>query len=134
HFILAFVVLWITLAFVGVPNPAIDPAKQPAMVTVADCVYPTEESQTCDGQPVSPAKQAGLRDGDVITSLGGQAIQTYDDLQKAIRGAQAGPIDLTYQRDGQTAHATATLVAAQRHPLSADDIPDSSKVVTVPAL
>src|SRR5689334_24716086 len=32
HFILAFVVLWITLTFVGVPNPAIDPTKQPAMV------------------------------------------------------------------------------------------------------
>jgi membrane-associated protease RseP (regulator of RpoE activity) len=134
HFILGFVVLWITLTFVGVPNPAIDPTKQPAMVTVADCVYPTEESQTCDNQPVSPAKQAGLHDGDVITALDGKSIQTYDDLQKAIRGSHAGPVDVTYQRDGQTMHTTATLVDAQRHPLSANDTADTSKVITVPAL
>jgi membrane-associated protease RseP (regulator of RpoE activity) len=134
HFALAFVVLWITLAFVGVPNPAIDPAKQPAMITVADCVYPTEESVSCTGQPQSPARQAGLRDGDVITALDGQPIHTYDDLQKAIRGAHAGPVDVAYQRDGQVMHASATLVPAQRHPLTSTDVPDTSRVVTVPAL
>src|SRR3954465_7623057 len=34
HFLLGFVVLWITLVFVGVPNPAVDPTRQPAMITV----------------------------------------------------------------------------------------------------
>lgn len=38
----------------------------------------------------SPARQAGLVDGDVITAVGGQAIQTVDDLWAAVRLRQPG--------------------------------------------
>src|SRR5581483_6150349 len=56
HFVLGFVVLWITLVFVGVPNPAIDPTKQPAMVSVSDCVPATETQSGCaKSDPASPA-------------------------------------------------------------------------------
>jgi membrane-associated protease RseP (regulator of RpoE activity) len=131
HFILAFVVLWITLVFVGVPNPQIDPAKQPAMITVAPCVYASDVAASCTkDDPKSPAGVAGLKDGDVITSFNGQAINTYADLQKAIRSAKVGSAELTYRRDGQQAQTTVTLVPASRHPL---DNPDG-EAVTVPAL
>src|SRR5436189_2485448 len=102
HFILGFVVLWITLVLVGVPNPdAVDITRQPATVTVAPCVVTSEDQTGCaTGDPKSPAQQAGLQNGDVITGLGDKPIRTYDDLQKAIRSAKVGPTTLTYQRNG----------------------------------
>src|SRR5438477_10502464 len=76
HFVLGFVVLWLTLFLVGVPNPdAVDITRQPAMVTVAPCVFASEDQTGCvQGDPQSPAKLAGLQDGDVITGLGGKPI------------------------------------------------------------
>ena len=135
HFVLGFVVLWITLVLVGVPNPdAVDITKQPAMVTVAPCVFTSEDQTGCaKGDPQSPAQLAGLQNGDVITGLGSKPIRTYDDLQKAIRSAQPGRTSITYQRNGQTQQTTVDLVPASRRPLDQQDNPDA-KPVTVPAL
>jgi membrane-associated protease RseP (regulator of RpoE activity) len=131
HFLLGFVVLWITLTFVGVPNPAIDPTKQPASITVAPCVVSSDTQPDCTTEdPVSPAQIAGLRDGDVIVSFNGKPIHTYDDLQHAIRSAKYGPAELTYQRDGQVVPTVVSLIPASRRPL---DQPEG-KPGTVPAL
>ncbi len=132
HFMLGFVVLWITLVSVGVPNPAVDPAKQPALINVAQCVYGTDTQAECvPGVDLpSPARLAGLRDGDQVTSFNGKPIASYDDLQKAIRSARYGANDLTYRRAGQTASTVVVLVPATRHPL---DKPDGDPI-TVPAL
>ncbi len=135
HFVLGFVVLWITLFLVGVPNPdALDINKQPATITVAPCVVSSEDAPGCTASdPPSPAKLAGLQDGDVITGFNGKPIKTYDDLQKAIRSANYAPADLTYQRDGRTEQATVYLVPASRRPLDQQDNPNA-KPVDVPAL
>jgi membrane-associated protease RseP (regulator of RpoE activity) len=136
HFLLGFAVLWITLVLVGVPNPAaFDIAKQPATISVAQCVFANEDSTTCTPgtDPASPARLGGLRDGDVITGLGDKPIRTYDDLQKAIRSSTLGPVDVTYQRNGQTEHTTVSLIPASRRPLAEQDNPNA-KPVTVPAL
>jgi membrane-associated protease RseP (regulator of RpoE activity) len=134
HFILGFVVLWITLTFVGVPNPdTVDPTKLPAMISVSDCVPGTDTQTGCAAtDPASPAKVAGLRDGDVITSFNGQKITTYDDLQKAIRSSKYGPAEITVDRSGQSIPLVANLIPAQRLPLGTEDL--NAKRVTVPAL
>jgi membrane-associated protease RseP (regulator of RpoE activity) len=133
HFILGFVVLWITLLLVGVPNPALTPDQQPATVTIADCVYPTDSAATCTPSDAkSPAKQAGLQDGDRITGFNGTTVSTYQDLQKAIRAAQPGPATLTYERDGRSNTAQVTLVPASRHAI--DDLTGTGPVSTVAAL
>jgi membrane-associated protease RseP (regulator of RpoE activity) len=133
HFILGFVVLWITLFLVGVPNPALSPDQQPATLTIADCVYPTELAATCTStDATSPAKVAGLQNGDKVTSFDGRPVGTYQDLQKAIRAAQPGPATLTYERDGQSHTAQVTLVPASRH--AVDDPTLTGPVSTVAAL
>jgi len=133
HFILGFVVLWITLFLVGVPNPALTPDQQPATVTVASCVQASDTATGCTPSDApSPAKQAGLQDGDRITSFDGQSIGTYQDLQKAIRAAKPGPATLTYERAGQSHTAQVTLVPASRHAI--DDATLSGPVSTVAAL
>jgi membrane-associated protease RseP (regulator of RpoE activity) len=131
HFLLGFVVLWITLTFVGVPNPAIDPARLPASITIAECVYGTDTQNGCAAaDPVSPAKQAGLHDGDVVVGFNGKPIKTWDDLQRAIRSASVGSNELTVQRGGHTQQVSVQLVPALRHPLDNPDGPPA----TVPAL
>ena len=135
HFVLGFVVLWLTLFLVGVPNPeALDITRQPATISVAPCVVATEDSAGCGPTDApSPAKLAGLHDDDVITALDDKPIRSYDDLQKAIRSAKYGPAMVTYQRDGASEQTVVYLVPASRRPLDQQDNPDA-KPVDVPAL
>lgn len=51
---------------------------------------------------VSPAAKAGLREGDVITSIDGRLINSVDDLHRFLARATAGtPITLTVVRDAK---------------------------------
>lgn len=48
------------------------------------------------------ADKAGLRAGDLITSVGGKPIKAFEDLASAMKGYQPGDkVMLTYSRDGQ---------------------------------
>ncbi len=50
----------------------------------------------------SPAEQAGLRTGDVITALGGQLVSRADDLHRLVREMPKGrDLSLAYVRKGQ---------------------------------
>ena len=65
-------------------------------------------------QPGSPADNAGLRAGDVITKLGNATIGNASDLQKAVRGHQPGDtVTLTVQRGGGTTTLHAKLGSTQ---------------------
>ncbi len=131
HFVLGFVLLWLTLGFVGVPNPALTPTTQPALISVESCVYANETATNCSpGDAPSPAKQAGLRDGDRVTALNGQPVNTYEDLIKALRSVAPGAATVTYVRDGKTQTVDVTLAPANRTPLN----DPSGKPATVAAL
>lgn len=48
----------------------------------------------------NPAKEAGLRLGDVIVSAAGQAIHGNEELSMAITSAEGDPIEVVFSRDG----------------------------------
>ena len=53
-------------------------------------------------RPGSPAQQAGLRPGDVITELGGQPIHTAADVHAVMAGHHPGDrLGITFERDGR---------------------------------
>jgi putative serine protease PepD len=66
-------------------------------------------------QPGSPASKGGLRDGDVITAIGGHAIQGSDDLVTQIRLLRVGNrIAVSYRRAGVARAVTVSLVERPR--------------------
>lgn len=59
----------------------------------------------------SPAESAGLRQGDVITEVGGQPVTDGNSLRNQIATTKPGaPVDLTFRRAGSTHRATARVV------------------------
>lgn len=126
HFALAIIAMWFAAAFVGLPNPdlpknaAEQRAAQP-MIEVGPCIQTIPSERPCTpgvGTDLAgPAAAAGLKSGDVITSVGGTPITNYGQLTDAIRASKPGPVPFGYTRDGQSGTATVTLVAAQRAPL-----------------
>ena len=60
--------------------------------------------------PNSPASKAGLKAGDRVTSVDGQAIQSYSEMVARIRAHQPGDkVSLTVERGGNQTTITATL-------------------------
>jgi membrane-associated protease RseP (regulator of RpoE activity) len=122
HVLLAIVLIFLALVAAGLPRAK--PADQiPATIgAVFDCVVPgydvnsLGDLRSCrSGDPVSPAKQAGLQKGDQITRLGTATVNTYADLQQALRTAPTGTsLPLSYLRDGSTRTSSVVLVATQR--------------------
>ena len=63
--------------------------------------------------PNSPAAQAGLQQGDVVTEFDGQAVNDSDALVAAVQSHKVGDkVELTYTRDGAEKTATVTLAEA----------------------
>lgn len=127
HFLMAFVALWLAAMFIGLQNPALS-QPLPAHVDVQDCVVLAAEARECrPGDPVAPAKQAGLRDGDKITAINGAPIGTYQDLIRVIREIEPGPATVEYERDGaEQPPLTVDLAAVQRPPVGDPEGPTST--------
>lgn len=58
----------------------------------------------------SPAEEAGLQVGDIVTAVGGSEITSSDDLVRVVRAAKVGDeLKLTVYRQGQTVELTVTV-------------------------
>jgi serine protease Do len=61
-------------------------------------------------QPGGPAEKAGLKPGDIITSIDGRSIKDGDDMVNEIASRRPGStVRLGYLRDGKQADATVTI-------------------------
>ena len=59
----------------------------------------------------SPAERAGLRQGDLVLAVAGQAVLTPDELMQAIQKRGGQTFDITVERDGRPQTASVTAVA-----------------------
>ncbi|HEV3408026.1 MAG TPA: trypsin-like peptidase domain-containing protein [Gaiellaceae bacterium] len=67
-------------------------------------------AEIADVRSGSPAERAGLEAGDVITRVDGRAVETTEDVHRAIESKKPGDeLELTVDRDGATRTVTATL-------------------------
>jgi membrane-associated protease RseP (regulator of RpoE activity) len=93
HFLMAFVLLWALVSFVGVPN-----ANQ----------VQVQGFNSVGGKP-GPAAAAGVRAGDVIVSVNGKPVNGDDSVLTAtIRDHPGQPVTLVVSRHGQQQSLTVT--------------------------
>lgn len=62
---------------------------------------PSEEAKVGGLSPNMPAATAGLKPGDVIKSVDGVSIATWDEMAKVIRSSGGQTLNLEVERDGQ---------------------------------
>lgn len=99
HFLMAFVLLWALIAFIGVPDSNTVQVQGFAPIGHVD-----------------PARAAGIRSGDVIVSAGGRPVRSEADLTSVIRDHVGKPLTIVVDRSG-TRH-TFTVVPAPVHEAS----------------
>jgi serine protease Do len=77
--------------------------------------------------PGTPAAEAGLKSGDVITKVNGQPIEDAADLTQRIGSFKPGAkIDLTYMRDGSEKSAQITLADQKSEKVAKADMSQAS--------
>jgi membrane-associated protease RseP (regulator of RpoE activity) len=111
HFVLAFLLIFCLALGIGIEN---DNTTQ--LGTVSSCVASSTaqlNNGTCTASDKpSPAKLAGLRVGDQVTSFDGTPVSNWTQLGNLIRQAPAGSTStITVRRDGKTLILHATLAA-----------------------
>jgi membrane-associated protease RseP (regulator of RpoE activity) len=97
---------------------------------VSDCVpaeLPARADATCT--TASPAKAAGLREGDKIVSADGRQVREWSEFTAILRSSGAETVPIVVERDGQQLTLNPTLTL-QKRPTEAD----RTKTEMVPVL
>lgn len=130
HFLLAIITLWLAAIFMGLPNPDYPTTQaeirdEPARIELAPCVVrENPPNRACQpGDPASPAAQANLRNGDVITAIGSNPVANWGQMLDVVRATRPGPVQVSYVRDGATHTVQVNLAEVQRPPQDAADGP-----------
>ena len=123
HFLLAFATLWVMFVFVGVPDPAKADSAPATVGSISTCVSAkididpaTKQRRPCvDGTDLrTPAAQAGLRPGDVITAINGRSVPSYQEVRTLVRTLGDQDATLTFTRGGKSQTAKIHVYAVDR--------------------
>ncbi|MFP7832946.1 M50 family metallopeptidase [Marisediminicola sp. LYQ134] len=90
--------------------------------SVSACVLPaTSERQECEpGDPIAPGAEGGLEPGDVLVSLGGTEVESWQQATAIIRDAAGDDLDVVVERDGETLPLTVTPSLTERYVVDDD--------------
>ena len=113
HFIIGFLILYLMAVTMGLPNLNFDVnTVKPQVGTVNDCVVDKTSAQStgCTPGAAAPAKDAGLRSGDLVQSVDGTPTPTWKDMVAKVEKL-SGPADFVVRRGGET--LTLTVDVAQ---------------------
>ena len=97
------------------------------VTVVNDCVIPAGRTPaTCqEGDPQTPAKQAGVMVGDKVVAFNGHRVGSWDELTELIRANRDGAATLTVERGGRTMELPTVNTIIQSVP---DKLDPTSKV------
>ena len=129
NLLLAFVLFAIVLVGIGIPTPSTTARLVVPRTPTATNLTGAAEDGQCRGSAPSPAAAAGLKPGDTITSIAGTPVTTWTELTAAIRasappsGETTSPVEISYERDGESQTTTAELVLAPRPVIDGDGVP-----------
>jgi membrane-associated protease RseP (regulator of RpoE activity) len=122
NILIAFFIFFGLFATYGNPNDQVANAGRPVVDLVSRCVIPyAEGGRKCrPSDPRSPAFEAGLRPGDVITSFNGVQITGWDQLKNLIQHNDNGTAAIGYLHHG-VAKVGHTSTTVQARPISVSD-------------
>jgi membrane-associated protease RseP (regulator of RpoE activity) len=109
HFVLGFVILWGLFAFVALPDQEKLSTQRAAIGSVSPCIAAEWQYDPATGRlvdcdpatsPASPAKQAALQPGDVITAIDGREVTSWVATTDVIRASAGKTLTLTVDRNG----------------------------------
>lgn len=101
HFVLGFLLLFVLFAGVGTSKVLSTVSE------VVPCV--TTKSACSSSDPISPAKQAGIQPGDVITGINGKTNLNWEEITTVLRSSPNTSVTLIIDRGGQTLELPVTL-------------------------
>ncbi|MGB0099086.1 MAG: site-2 protease family protein [Nocardioides sp.] len=121
NILIAFLIFWGVFASYGQRTVEPEPG-QPVIAEVSQCVIPyVDDRIDClPSDPPSPAAEAGLLPGDVITTFNGTPISDWDQLRALIRSNDDGTAVIGYERDGEPLSGT-TSTTVEARPESGTD-------------
>ncbi|MBT2209132.1 MULTISPECIES: RIP metalloprotease [Actinomadura] len=123
NLILAVVFFAILLMGIGMQQ------AQPVIAEVSPCMVPKSQASVdhCPaGATPTPAKQAGLQEGDRIVSYEGRAVEDYKQLQKQIRDSAGRTVPMVVDRGGRRLTLNVPITRNQMR-----DLDDQNKIVEV---
>ncbi|WP_242903942.1 M50 family metallopeptidase [Actinomadura terrae] len=123
NLILAVVFFAILLMGIGMQR------AQPVIAEVSPCMVPKSQASVdhCPaGATPTPAKAAGLKEGDRIVSYDGRAVEDYKQLQKQIRDSAGKTVPMVVDRAGTKVTLNVPITRNQMR-----DLDDQNKIVEV---
>ncbi|UUI67486.1 site-2 protease family protein [Aeromicrobium duanguangcaii] len=122
NLLIATVLFAISFMAFGVPTPTTTVAQ------VSDCaITDAEAGRACTAEdPITPARQAGLEPGDVLTTFNGERIDDWDELTSLIRRNGDREATIGYERNG-----AATQVTVNTSVLARASVDDPERVENV---
>jgi membrane-associated protease RseP (regulator of RpoE activity) len=109
NLVLAFVLFAILVVGIGNPQPTT------AIASVTQCVTIEGVPADCsDATADAPGVVGGLLVGDVIVSINGEKVSTWNDGTDTIRASAGKPLEIVVNRDGVEKTLSITPVLAQR--------------------
>ncbi|MFF2370213.1 M50 family metallopeptidase [Agromyces sp. NPDC058110] len=111
NLVLAVLLFGVLLMGFGVPQTTT------TVASVNECVLPaTSERQTCEADdPAAPGAEAGMQPGDVIVSIDGEPITSWEQSTAIIRSHPGDPLAVVVTRDGAEQTLTVTPALSERY-------------------
>ncbi|MFM6849300.1 MAG: M50 family metallopeptidase [Terrabacter sp.] len=114
NLVIAAVLLTGVITLYGLPHVAPKVGLLSACVPTAAPTLQVPQPKCQPGDPVAPAKAAGLQEGDRIVSVDGKAVTTWDQVSGAIRDSKGRAMTWVVQRGDQKLPVTITPALLER--------------------
>lgn len=119
NLLLAFVLSAIAVSAIGVTQGTT------TIASVSQCVIPASDNRTdcAPTDPVAPAAAAGILPGDVIVSVDGTSVSTFDEAAAIIQRSPGQALPVVIERDGAQQTVTITPATTDRAVTGGDGRP-----------
>lgn len=129
NLLIAFVLFAGVFVGIGLPEPTTQVnAVVPCAPSTTNPTGAVAADGSCPDGP-TPAAQAGLVPGDVITSFNGIPASSWDELSERIRTSPPGPATLGIERDGTAQTLTLDIIDITR-PVIGEDGRETGQTIT----